>query len=407
MITAMLLSVTAVADSAGFNRESERVLAAKTAYDSKYTAVSWNTEKAENGGIPLTKGAYVYRPADSRVLKLNEADGSLASELFLPTGISTEHAGVITGNTMVQPLKSGLAIINTTTMTVTDTLTFEGNTSGSCAVIDDLLYASYEENGAETMLCVKLSDGMSVVWEYKSSGSLGDLTRYGNFVLFSEEGGRLISHSLDSDEHSVIDIGEEICGAPFAGEYAVFLTTDDGNAIKLRLNDDGTMEEDTLAKCAVGAHPTEPLSWNDRLYVGSDTGFHILDDLNMEIMRSYDYMAGSTDPIVTLGNGSRVYLVFPENEKWSLYSIYDIDSLEEPQLSKLAILEDFSNGAVCVSENGTMYFRDALGRLYAMTAVSYSPWSMAIRIILVLALVICVFIWLRALRKKKNEKPQY
>ena len=406
-MTAALLSATAFADSAGFNCQSERVLAVKTAYDSKYTAVSWSTEKADNVGIPVAAGAYVYLPADSRVLKLNEADGSLSAELSLPQSISPSHAGVAVGNTLIQPLERGIAVINTSTMTVVQTLDFDGAISGDCAVIDGLLYASYEKDGAEVFLCADLQNDLAAVWEYRGSGALGDPTSYGEYILFSEEGGRLVSHHRSEDEYSIIDIGAEVCGAPYAGEYAVYLTTDDGSAVKLRLNDDGTMEEDTLMRCEVGANPTEPLAWNGRLYVGSDTGFHILDSLNMELTRSYSYMAGCTDPIVTLGNGSRVYLVFPENDKWSLYSIYDIDDLEEPQLSKLALLEDFSGGAICVSESGTMYFRDAFGRLYAVVAVGYSFWSMAIRVLLVLALVVCVFIWLRALRKKKNEKPQY
>ncbi len=401
------MSVTAFADSSGFNCEGERVHTVKTAYDSKYTAVSWSTEKSEDVGVPLAEGAFVYLPADSRVLKLNEEDGSLAAELTLPESISTEYSGAIIGNTLIQPLKSSIAVINTGTMTVTQTLDIEGEVSGDCALVDGLLYASCESGGTETYICADINNGMTVVWEYSSNGALGNMTKYGDYVLFSEEGGRLISHHYKEDGFSVIDIGEDVCGAPFAGRYAVFLTTADGNAVKLRLNDDGTMEADTLTKCEVGGNPTEPLSWNGRLYVGSETGFHILDDLNMEVMRSYDYMAGSTDPVVTLGNGSRVYIVFPENERWSLYSIYDIDDLEEPQLSKLAVLDDFSDGEISVSDNGTMYFRDAFGRLYAVTAVGYSTFNMVIRVILVLALVVCVFIWLRALRKKKNEKPKY
>ncbi len=401
------MSVTAYADSAGFSNTEEQVLAVKTPYDSKYTAVQWNTEKSDDVGIPLTEGAHVYLPADSRILKLNEADGSLAAELTLAENICTDFSGAVTGNTLVQPTENGIAVINTSTMTVTESLQFDGKASGSCAISDGLLYTSYIADGNEVFLCLDMHNGLETVWQYNGTGALGDATRYGDYILFSQQGGSLVSHHYKEDSYSVINVGSEICSTPFASQYAVFFTTSDGYAVKLRLNDDGTMEEDTLSKCNVGANPSAALSWNGRLYVGSDTGFHILDDLNMEIVRSYDYIAGCSDPIVTLGNGSRVYIVAPENEKWTLYSIYDIDDLEEPQISKLALLEDFTNGDVSVSDNGTMFFCDAFGRLYALVAVGYSFWNMAIRIVLVLALVVCVFIWLRAMRKKKENKPQY
>ena len=203
-------------------------------------------------------------------------------------------------------------------------------------------------------------------------------------------------------------MGTEISDPPFAGEYAVYFSGSDGKSYKLRLNDDGTLEEDTLISCDIGGKLSSPVAWNGRLYVASSEGFYILDSLNMEIITSIPDIKSGTDPIICYGNGPRVYLLYPEGELWNFCCVLDSEELEAPEMTIPARLENFAGGRLTVSSNGTMYFRDGIGRLYAAQVAPYNILLVVVKLLMLLVLVVLVLLILRYWAKNRNaNKPRY
>lgn len=408
IIASAAFSITALADSSGFRTEKELALAVKAPYDTKYTNVAWNTSEAESAGVPVASGTSVFLPVGAKVNKLSEDSGEVTASAELTEKVSEDCGGAVLGNTLLQPTRSGLCVINIQTMEIVSYRSFGGTICTDAAIIDNLAYVGVSFDDGCAFYCVDMSDELNTVWEYSCGSTPSSPAVYEDFVLFSA-GSTLVSHHYKDDSFNEIDIGAEISGAPFAGEYAVYLSADDGCAYKLRLNSDGSMEEDTLTACEIGGELSSPMAWNGRLYVSSSEGFYILDSLNMDITRSYSDIGYGTEPIVCYGNGSRVYVVAPLESYWCLYSIYDIDDLDEPAVSQLAKLEDFSGGRISVASSGTMYFRDGIGRLYALKVAEYNLLLIIIKLVLLLVLIVLVFVWLRQWVKQRNAKrpPQY
>ena len=215
-------------------------------------------------------------------------------------------------------------------------------------------------------------------------------------------------HDKDEDSFAETELGAEITAAPLSGEYAVYIPAADGELYKLRLNDDGTMEEDSLASCTVGAEPTTPAVFNGRLYISSADGFFILDSLNMEVIEKFSDMKGGTAPFVCYGNGPRAYVVAPMDSYWCLFTVYDPGEGTDPEETKLAKLENFEGGKCTVSDAGTLCFRDGYGRLYALNIAEYSIFFIVLKLALLLVLVVLIVLWLRfVIKKRLKDKSNF
>lgn len=401
----------AAAAAAGFRNESTLVSNAKTAYQGKYTNVQWQTEKSDGIGCPVAYGESVLLPSGNKVLRLNEQDGFQLAAVTLPEEVCTQYSGVMNGDTLIQPTESGLCTIDFTSGEVTAHKIFGGEVDSDVCAIDGAAFFSAKNNDSETFYCVDTSD-MSVQWEYTSAADITSPTIQGDYVIFGA-GGDLVTCNTTSGEACEIPVGSEILSAPLATEYAVFFPTDSGMA-KLRLNKDGTMEEDTLIFCDTGANSSAAVVYDSKLYTVSDSGFHILDSLNMEITHSFPEITGGTAPLITLGMGTRIYTVGRYEDAWALYTVFDpamaedSDKKYEPSFTALAGLEDFSGGRMCVSEAGTMYLRDAYGRLFATTRVEYDIVGIVIKLLILVALLAGVFVWIRMVGKRRSDiYPKY
>ena len=306
------------------------------------------------------------------------------------------------GTILVQPTKSGICTVDFNTAEITSHKSFGGSVDSDVAVIDDKAYFSVRSGDSETFFCVELSAELPVLWEYTAQADITSPTVQGDFVIFGA-GDKLVTCGYEDGTAVEIPVGDVITGAPFASMYAVYFTTEGGNTVKLRLNDDGTMEEDTLVTCETGADSSAPLAHNNRLYVTSDSGLHILDSINMESIEVLPDIADGSDPFLTRGNGPRIYTVAPyEGGRWALYCVYDPGEDVEPQTEILAVMENYEGGRACVSSAGTMYFRDGIGRVYALTAVGYNLVTIIIRLVVLVLLIAGVFLWIRMVGKRRS-----
>ncbi len=395
------LTATAAAESVGFRDESLLVHDAKAAYDNKYTNIQWNTEAAENVGAPVVYKDSVLLPVGDMLLRYSEADGMKLAEIKLPSAAAADFSGVMYGDILVQPLENGICTVDMTTAEVKTLYEADGTVDSDVAVADGIVYFSVRNADGEHFCGVSLTDGSLYQGATAKGQDMTSPTKQGDSIIVGM--GDVLATHTEGYGVCEIPVGGVITGAPYASEYAVYFSTE-GNVVKLRLNSDGTMEEDTLVTCETGADSSAPLQHNNRLYVTSDKGLHIIDSINMELITTLPDIAGGSDPFLCRGNGPRVYTVAPyEGGRWALYSVYDPGEEVEPQTEILAIMENFEGGKAAVSENGTMYYRDALGRLYALTLVEYNIVMIIIRLLIMVALIAGVFIWIRMVGKRRAQ----
>ncbi len=347
-------------------------------------------------------GDSVLIPRGSRLLRCSEADGTQTAAIDLPYEASTLYSGVMSGSVLIQPLQNGICTVDFTDGSVTASRDFGGSADSDVAVIDDMAYFSVKTAEGESFYCVQLGAELSTLWQYDSTADITSPTVQGDLVIFGA-GNKLVTCNYKDGKANEIPLGGTVTAAPFASQYAVFVTLGDSTA-KLRLNSDGTLEDDSLVTVKTGANSSAPLAYNGKLYVTSAEGLHIIDSVNMEISHTLPDIKNGSDPIICRGNGTRVYTVSDYNgEKLALHSVYDEGEDNEPIDSPLALMDSFDGGRCTVSENGTMYFRDGIGRIFALTLVPYDVVGMVIKLVLMLALVVGVFIWLRMLAKRKSD----
>lgn len=399
------VSTAAYADSAGFRTEQTLVSTAKTAYEGKYTNVQWQTEKNDETGVPVPYGDSVLLPSGKKLLRLSEENGFELAAITLPEAACTDYSGVMTGDTLIQPTKSGLCAIDFTNGDITAHQSFDGSVDSDVAVTDGLAFFSVKQDDSETFYCVDITD-MSVKCSYTADADITSATIQGGYVIFGA-GENLVTCGIESGTFTEIPVGGEITSAPFATEYAIFFAMSDSIA-KLRLDPDGTMEEDTLTLCETGSSTAAPVVYDSKLYTVSDSGFHILDSLNMEITDTLPDIKSGTAPIITLGTGTRIYTVGSYDTAYALYCVFDAGEEYDLSFTALAGLENFSGGTICVSDSGTMYLRDAYGRLFATTRVEYDIVGIVIKLVILALLIAGVFIWIRLVAKRRAESyPKY
>lgn len=405
----MITGAGAAAASGGFSGEQRLITASAAPHDSKYTQISWGGDVRRSGcGIPLSFGNRLLLPQESSVLALSESSGAVTDTVPLPESCSQDYAGARIDYTLLQPTENGVCLIDTESMKRRAFRSFEGKTASDCAMIDDMGYLAVEADGGYEFVCIDLkSESLDTLWSVKTEEQPSAAAVQGDNIIFSA-GSSIYTHDYKNDSFCEIPVGKEIVGSPFATQYSIFFSTADGNAGKLRLNADGTLEEDTLTFCKVGGSPSSPLSWNGRLYVAADDGLYILDDLNMEVTYTVSEIKGGCTPQVHYGSGPYIYTVAKRENRWAVYCVLDMDDESEPAASILAQMEDYTGGAFCASDNGTLYFRDAFGRVYALNIAPFDILALILRLVVVLALIVLVFFWLKKIAKRRADlRPKF
>lgn len=406
LATAVILSfaaaVSAAADSSGFAAENDTVVSAQTPYDKKYVSIDWNTSEGTSVGVPVSYGEYLLVPNINKVNKLNEKDGSLIASAELDEKVSEDFKGAVSDGVLIQPTRNSLYVIGLENMTV-DTSKEYGEIITDVAIMDGLVYFGYENGGQFVFCCADMANGLETVWEYRSEEAITSPARIEETVLFGA-GDKLIVRSGDSFAEN--PIGAEITYT-FAGDYAVFMCCSDGALRKLRLDENGIAEEDSLEICELGGELTAPVGIDNHIYVGSSKGLYVIDGLNMKITEHFEELENACAPVVTVGSGVRAYTAAPHGDSWYLYSVLDTD--EERTVSELAKIIDFTNGKIAVSESGRMFFRDTKGRVWAISAVKPNIFVSVIKIVLLFAIFAMVLVILRTWAKKRQEKkpPEY
>lgn len=402
----VLTTLCVFADSAGFASESETVLAAQTPFDKKYVSIDWHTSQSETVGVPLTYKDYVLIPTLNKVNKLSEKDGKVVASVEFDEKVSENCRGVVVGDTLIQPTRTRLYFVDLGSMSVSTSVNC-GDMITDIAVSDNLVYFGFKYKDKYKFQCADMSTELSIVWEYDSDVPVTSPARIGGTVVFGA-GDKLIVRA--ENEFVENPVSAEITHV-FAGEYAVFMSCVDGRLMKLRLDENGKTEEDSLLSCEIGGTLTAPCGVNNHIYVGSTEGFFVVDGLNMEIMKSFDELKNSSAPLITTGSGVRAYTVAPhsdrDGDRWYIYSILDTDDAQTT--SELAKIIDFTDGKITVSQSGKMYFRDGKGSVWAASETKPNLFVNILKIVLLIAIFVMLLLFLRTWAKKRQAKepPEY
>ncbi len=406
VLTALVLSVGAFAENAGFANENELISPAKTPYDKQSVEIMWHTGEAATAGVPISKGEFLYAPVGNKINKLSETDGKITASAKLEEKVSDSFKGAIIGNTLVQPTRTGICAVDTEQMSLICFRKF-GEISTDVALYDNLVFFGAKTDKGCAFYCVDLSKNLDIISQYDSTEKPSSPALFGDFVIFSC-GEKLVCFSITDKKFIENEIGAKT-NFIFAGEYAIFMSGNDGFMYKIRLLDDGSVEPESLMKCEIGGELTAPAETGNRLYVGSAEGFFILDGLNMEIAKKYTELKNSCAPVITLGNGLRVYTSAPvetDGGKWYLYNI--LENNDEYDISEVAKIIDFTDGKISVSDSGIMFFRDNLGQIWAIKTPELDIIGIVLKILITIAIIVFLIIFIRAVVKKHSaNQPKF
>lgn len=379
-------------------------------YSNKYTMIKWGDDtktRFEHCGIPISFGEFLLLPAADKLLFLSEEDGTEHSFVQLPQKCSENYSPDLSEKGLLLPLEKGICLINPEKREISAQRDFSGEIVTDCRIYGNYGFFGVKSGEKYSFLCVDLSDSLKTLWETELSEQPSGGVVLGDFAVFAS-GSSIYTHALKSDVVNEIPTEKKITGNPFATEYALFFSTEDGYAGKLRLNEDGTAEQDTLTFCKTGEKSSSPLVWNGRLYTAAGDGFYILDSLNMEVNFRIEEIKGGCTPQAHYGSGPYIYTVAPYGEKYAVYSILDMDEEAQPTVTKMALMLGFSSGSFCASQNGTLYFRDDFGTVYALAKAPSDIFGLIVRLIVILALLALVFIWIKKLAKRREKlHPKY
>lgn len=404
---ALMFNLNIRASAAGFASESEVLSTAKTPFDKKYVKIDWHTPEGENVGVPLAFEDFLILPTLNKVNKISEKDGKIVASAELDEKVSTSSRGVIADGVLIQPTRTALYLIDVSEMKVLCTKKF-GEIITDVACENGLAYFGFKDGDGYKFLCADISNNLETVWEYSSEKPVTEAGKIGNKIVFGAGENLIVRTENDFVENAV---GAEVSHV-FAGKFAVFMCCDNsenGELRKLRLDDDGKAEEDSLSVCELGGELTAAVGVDNHIYVGSTEGFFVIDGLNMDVTKRFDELKNASAPILTLGSGVRAYTAAPHSDndgnRWYLYSVLDTE--ESVSISELAKIIDFTDGKAAVSDSGRMFFRDAKGQVWTISESKPSLILGIIKVILAFAILIMLILILRAwVKNRQAKRPQ-
>lgn len=396
------LGVGVFADSAGFADESA-VYSAGTPYDKSYVEIRFSTGEAETAGVPLAYKEFLISPTGHEVFKIDGRTGETVLKAELSEKVSESSRGVIINDVLFQATRTQIYAVDLENMNVKLSKQF-GEITTDISAIDKFIYFGVKNDGGYSFICADYSNDFDIVWEYKSEYPVTSAGLYGDYVVFGCND-KLVAHSKTENAFAENETGGKI-NYVYAGKYAVFMTADNGMLYKMRLDDRGKTEQDSLMSLNIGGELTAPAELENKLFVSSTNGFHVVDALNMEIIKSYEELKDGCAPVITTGSGFRAYVVCPVKSegKWYLYSV--LDNEDELSLNEIVKIIDFTDGKIAVSENGTMYFRDADGKIYALAVRENDIFTIILKLVIFTGIIFFLVLILRAWIKKHSDKTK-
>ncbi|MCH5204075.1 MAG: hypothetical protein J1F03_04955 [Oscillospiraceae bacterium] len=397
---AALLGTSVFAQSAGFKGE-DRVSPARTPYDKSYVEIRFSTGEAQTAGVPLAYKEFLISPTGNKIHKIDEKTGKTVVSAELSEKVSEDFSGAIINDVLFQPARTMIFAVDLEDINVKFSKQV-GEITTDISAADDLIYFGVKNDDGYSFICADASHDLETVWEYKCESPVTSAGLFGEYVIFGS-GEKLVCHSKAENDFKENEIGGIITNV-YAGKYAVFMTAEGGTLYKVRLEADGSAEKDSLMSLKIGGELSAPAESENKLFVSSTNGFYAVDALNMDVIKAYPELKNGCEPIISTGSGFRAYVVAPvvSEGKWYLYSV--LDNNDELTLSEIVKIFDFTNGKTAVSDSGIMYFRDANGQIYALAIRENDIFTIILKLVIFIAIIVFLVLILRAWIKKHSDK---
>lgn len=399
-VYAALLGTSVFAQSAGFKGE-DLVSPARTPYDKSYVEIRFSTGEAQTAGVPLAYKEFLISPTGNKIHKIDEKTGKTVVSAELSEKVSEDFSGAIINDVLFQPARTMIFAVDLEDINVKFSKQV-GEITTDISAADDLIYFGVKNDDGYSFICADASHDLETVWEYKCENPVTSAGLFGEYVIFGS-GEKLVCHLKAENDFKENEIGGIITHV-YAGKYAVFMTAEGGTLYKVRLEADGSAEKDSLMSLEIGGELSAPAESENKLFVSSTNGFYAVDALNMDVIKAYPELKNGCEPIISTGSGFRAYVVAPvvSEGKWYLYSV--LDNNDELTLSEIVKIFDFANGKTAVSDSGIMYFRDANGQIYALAIRENDIFTIILKLVIFIAIIVFLVLILRAWIKKHSDK---
>lgn len=356
---------------------------------------------------PVITGSHIYVASRNVLYELN-LKGDIKRKLTLSASINSVCHMLLQEDFLYVPLSGGQieCIRLSTFRQAWISESFGGQSLSTVYYHDGHIYAGTTSmNGSSdttgSFYCLNCTDG-STVWTYRDTDHPGGYywsgaISHGNALYFAGDSGILVSHSLLTDEvydtRVLTENGNIRSGITYDADTDALYTADnDGQIYKITVTADGTIQNVLSAKAVPGGKTANctstPTICNGKLYVGSSAdSVGYLSVFNASSLSCYytvpcgEYREVKSSPLVSTAyateeNDRTVYVYFSTNAMPG--GIYYIKDSQNAVSAKLEILytparaRQFCLASIAAGDDGTLYYSNDSGTLFAVREVSVS-----------------------------------
>lgn len=388
------------------------VVSGQTPINTEKGGTIW-TRSFSSGGTtsynssPIITDSALYIVNGSTLYEL-DLKGNITRQMTLSAKMNSVCYMLLEEDNLYIPLAGGIMeCVNISTMrSVWTSEAFGGQSLSTVFYHNGYLYtgtASMKNVSDTTGLfyCLKASDG-STVWTYQDnehpggyywSGSLV----HGNALYFAGDNGILVSHSLVDDEvydtYVLSSTAKIRSGITYDEDTnALYTAGNNGQLYKITVTRDGQISKVTSASVVPGAASinctSTPTIYNKRLYIGSlADSFGYLSVMDADTLSVIYTVKGTknaeikSSPLVSAGyasayNNEQVYVYVSANcPPGGIYYITDDKTARSSTMQTLyipAAAKQFCLSSIASGEDGTLYYSNDSGTLFAVREVSVS-----------------------------------
>lgn len=394
----------------------------KTPIDSKRGGTIWTRSFSSNGGTAYNSDTIVtdtclYVASKNQLYKLN-LSGDIQAQCILSASINSTCHLLLQDTSLFIPLNGGkVDCVDTDTMTVRWTSeAFGGQSLSTLFYHEGYLYGGTTNNVKNTssgtpkysstgkFYCLAVSDG-STLWTYEDTENPGGYywsgaIAYKNALYFSGDNGILVSHSLTADEvydtYSLTGTPNIRSGITYDSvNDALYTCSNDGTLYKISADETGKIQEvlstqivpEAADRSSINCTST-PTICNNRIYIGSSAdSYGQLSVIRADTLDFIYSVKGNkaaeikSSPLVSTGyssseNNERVYVYVSFNASpGGIYFIQDDSTAVSSDFQTLytpAKAKQFCMSSICCGTDGTLYYSNDSGTLFAVRDVDVS-----------------------------------
>lgn len=401
---AMLILSSFIPSNAAKQTKSQ-ITSSKTPIDTGRSSATWlrsfSGKAISYNSFPVFRNGLLYIVNENILYELDKK-GNILRRLTLQASMNSVCHLTLYGDFLYIPLDGGMiqCVQCSSMRSVWKSERFGGQSLSGITYHENFLYAGNTLTPAGKtsgiFYCLDATDGHTV-WTYEDKKTPGGYywsgsAVKGNAIFFAGDNGTLVSHSLLTEEvydrrilTDTAKIRAEILCDNVSG--ALYTTSNDGSIYRIMADETGKVKSVITKKIVSGSKSANctstPVIWNNRLYVGSlADGCGYISVLNASDLKPHyhvstgKYREVKSTPLISTGyasggNKQTVYVYFTCNAlPGGVYRITDSENTVTSKLQTVFIpaQKQFCLASVCADEDGTLYYSNDSGYLFALSA---------------------------------------